>query len=163
MRLIAQLIGRSNQFNLTTRRRTEAEVLGVAADDRYSAFTMRLSDRFGDHGLIAIVVGEVRGREFLIDTWLMSCRVLKRQVEEEVLNEIVRLAQLRQCTGIRGLYIPSAKNGMVRDLYPTMGFSQIEEEPDGTVAFGLDIAQYEARPTKITVKRESYATTGSYS
>jgi FkbH-like protein len=160
---IAQLIGKSNQFNLTTRRRTEAEVLSVAADDRYSAFTMRLSDRFGDHGLIAIVIGDVRGREFLIDTWLMSCRVLKRQVEEEVLNEIVRLARFRECTRVTGLYIPSAKNGMVRELYPTMEFTHIEEKPDGTEVFGLDVAQYEVRPTKIIVKRETYATTGSNS
>jgi FkbH-like protein len=158
---IAQLIGKSNQFNLTTRRRTEAEVLAVAKDERFAAFTMRLSDRFGDHGLIAIVIGEVRGDEFFIDTWLMSCRVLKRQVEEEVLNEIVGLAKSHGCTYVLGLYIPTAKNGMVRELYPTMGFVPGEEHADGSKSYVLNAAEYDMKPTKINVKREIYATAGS--
>jgi FkbH-like protein len=158
---IAQLIGKSNQFNLTTRRRTEAEVLAIIDDEQYSAFTMRLSDRFGDHGLIAVVIGNERGEEFVVDTWLMSCRVLKRQVEEEVLNEIVRLAVARGCARIIGQYIPTAKNGMVRDLYPDMGFTHLREEADGILVYGLDVAHYEAKPTQIDVKREIYATAGS--
>jgi FkbH-like protein len=159
---IAQLIGKSNQFNLTTRRRTEAEVLAVIADEQYSAFTMRLSDRFGDHGLIAIVIGHVYGEDFAIDTWLMSCRVLKRQVEEEVLNEIVRLARNRGCTRIVGQYIPTAKNSMVRDLYPRMGFAHSREESGGVQVYKLDVAQYQAKPTKIHVNQETYATAGSH-
>ena len=159
---IAQLIGKSNQFNLTTRRRTEAEVLGLLGDEQCSAFTVRLSDRFGDHGLIAIVIGKARGEEFAIDTWLMSCRVLKRQVEEEVLNEIVRLARARGCSRVMGQYIPSAKNDMVRELYPKLGFSHSREEANGVQVYELDVAQYEAIPTKIDVKRETYATAGSY-
>ena len=158
---VAQLIGKSNQFNLTTRRRTEAEVLAVIADEQYSAFTMRLSDRFGDHGLIAIVIGHASGEDFAIDTWLMSCRVLKRQVEEEVLNEIVRLARDRGCTKVVGRYIPTAKNGMVRDLYPKMGFAHSREESDGVQVYKLDVAQYQLKPTKIHVNQETYATAGS--
>jgi FkbH-like protein len=158
---VAQLIGKSNQFNLTTRRRTEAEVLAVIADEQYSAFTMRLSDRFGDHGLIAIVIGHASSEDFAIDTWLMSCRVLKRQVEEEVLNEIVRLARNRGCTKVVGRYIPTAKNGMVRDLYPKMGFAHSREESDGVQVYKLDVAQYQLKPTKIHVNQETYATAGS--
>ncbi len=158
---IAQLIGKSNQFNLTTRRRTEAEVLDIVDDDRYCAFTMRLSDRFGDHGLIAIVIGNVCGVEFTIDTWLMSCRVLKRQVEEEVLNEIVRLAGARGCIRVTGIYIPTAKNDMVRELYPNLGFTHSGEKDGGAQIYELDVARYQARPTKINVKRETYATAGS--
>ncbi len=77
---------------------------------------MRLEDQFGDHGLIAVVVG-ARSRADIceIDTWLMSCRVLKRQVEEEVLNEIVRLAGANGCSRVVGVYMPTAKNGMVRE------------------------------------------------
>ena len=159
---IAQLIGKSNQFNLTTRRRTEAEVLAVIADEQYSAFTVRLSDRFGDHGLIAIVIGQTRGEEFAIDTWLMSCRVLKRQVEEEVLNEIVRLARDRGCTKVVGQYIPTAKNGMVRDLYPRMGFAHSSEESGGVQVYELGVAEYQIKPTKIHVNQETYATAGSH-
>jgi FkbH-like protein len=159
---IAQLIGKSNQFNLTTRRRTEAEVLGLLDDESYSSFTMRLADRFGDHGLIAIVIGMAREEDFTIDTWLMSCRVLKRQVEDEVLNEMVRLARTRNCTRVIGHYIPSAKNSMVRDLYPKMGFTQLREGPDGVQIYELDVNQCETRLTKINVKRETYAAAGSY-
>jgi FkbH-like protein len=159
---IAQLIAKSNQFNLTTRRRTEAEVFGILANEHFSAFTMRLSDRFGDHGLIAVVVGNAHGEEFIVDTWLMSCRVLKRQVEEEVLNEIVSLARDRSCTKVIGQYIPSAKNGMVRELYPKMGFTRVREEACGIQVYALDVARYEALATKIKLKKETYATTGSH-
>jgi FkbH-like protein len=152
---IAQLIGKSNQFNLTTRRRTEAEVLAVVADELCSAFTMRLSDRFGDHGLIAIVIGQVQSQDFAVDTWLMSCRVLKRQVEEEVLNEIVRLARGRGCTRVLGKYIPTAKNGMVRDLYPRMGFTHLREECGEVQVYELDVVKYQAKPTKIQVNEET--------
>jgi FkbH-like protein len=146
---IAQLIVRSNQFNLTTRRRSEAEVLAIAEDPRYSAFIMRLADRFGDHGLISIVIGVVEGREFLVDTWLMSCRVLKRQVEEEVLNEILRRACAAGCERVVGEYLPTAKNGMVRDHYTRMGFAKVSDAPDGSAKFELDAASYQPIPTKI--------------
>jgi FkbH-like protein len=159
---IAQLIGKSNQFNLTTRRRTDAEVLNIVDNERYAAFTMRLADRFGDHGLIAIVIGDVSRDDFTVDTWLMSCRVLKRQVEEEVLNEIVRLARQRECSRVIGRYIPTAKNDMVRELYPKMGFSHLAEESGGAQIYQLDVIQYEMVPTKINVKQETYAAAGSH-
>jgi FkbH-like protein len=158
---IAQLIAKSNQFNLTTRRRTESEVHSLLDSDKFPAFTMRLSDRFGEHGLIAIVVGEVRGKDFVIDTWLMSCRVLKRQVEEEILNHIVRLAIAYGCDQIVGRYIPSAKNGMVRDLYPKMGFLHLSEESDGSQIYQLAAASYQPAATRINVNQEIYATAAS--
>jgi len=123
---------------------------------------MRLADRFGDHGLIAIVIGRVNGGDFAIDTWLMSCRVLKRQVEEEVLNEIVRLARDRKCKKVAGQYIPTAKNGMVRDLYPKMGFAHSREESGGVQVYELDATQYQVKPTKIHMNQETYATAGSH-
>jgi len=113
---------------------------------------MRLADRFGDHGLIAVVIGYAREDDFEIDTWLMSCRVLKRQVEEEVLNEVVRLARVRGCTRVVGQYIPTAKNGMVRELYPQKGFSHSRETSGGVQFYELDVAQYEVKPTQINVK-----------
>ncbi len=152
---IAQLINKSNQFNLTTRRRTEAEVQALMADPAVAAFTVRLADRFGDYGLISIVVGAMEGGVFDIDTWLMSCRVLKRQVEEEVLNEIVRLARLRGATAVQGVYLPTAKNGMVRDHYPQLGFTTIEDRDDYR-RFSLDVGPYVARPTHIRIDERSY-------
>lgn len=156
---IAQLIGRSNQFNVTTHRRTEAEVRQVIEDPAYCAYTMRLEDRFGDYGLIAIVIGRVEGRTegnvFDVDTWLMSCRVLKRQVEEETVNEMVRLAKARGCTRIHGVYLPTKKNGMVRDLYPRMGFAVALEQPDRR-EFELDPMLYTPVDTKINVIQRAY-------
>ena len=122
---ITQLINKSNQFNLTTRRRSEAEIEALMADPTCHGFTVRLADRFGDHGLIAIVICRVSGNTLEIDTWLMSCRVLKRQVEDEVLNEIVRRARVLGCPVIRGRYVATAKNGMVRDLLPSLGFEAV--------------------------------------
>jgi FkbH-like protein len=123
---LVQLINKSNQFNLTTKRRTEAELAVIMSDPRYSCFSMRLKDRFGDHGLISVVIcKDDGGGAFEIDTWLMSCRVLKRQVEECVLNEIVDRANSRGCDSIRGFYIPTAKNGMVKDLFPRFGFEAV--------------------------------------
>ena len=152
---IAQLINKSNQFNLTTRRRTEADVKQVMEDPCCTAFTIRLADKFGDQGLIAVVIGCLEEHYLNIDTWLMSCRVLNRQVEEETVNEIVRRAVLRGCKRIRGRYIPSQKNGMVKDLYGRMGFTRVAEH-EHAIEFELDPAAYHAVSTAIQIHRESY-------
>jgi FkbH-like protein len=154
---IAQLIARSNQFNLTTIRRQEPELVTLMADSSQLAFTVRLQDRFGDYGLIAIVIASVRGEEsgggeLVVDTWLMSCRVLKRQVEEEVFNELLRLARSKGLSRIRGVYIPSAKNGMVRDLYTTLGFTCSLDQPERR-EFVLDTATAAPFQTRIAVSR----------
>ncbi len=107
---LSQLINKSNQFNLTTRRRSEAEVIAVMNDSQHVGYSVRLKDRFGDHGLISIVIGKKAGKTMHIDTWLMSCRVLKRQVEEEMLNELTRLAKERGCARLEGVYLPTPKN-----------------------------------------------------
>jgi FkbH-like protein len=149
---IAQLIARSNQFNLTTIRRQEPELVTLMADRSQLAFTMRLQDRFGEYGLIAIVIATISGDELVVDTWLMSCRVLKRQVEEEVLNELVRLARSKGLRLIRGVYIPSAKNCMVRDLYTTLGFTCSLDQPERR-EFVLNTATAAPFQTRIAVSR----------
>jgi FkbH-like protein len=151
------LINKSNQFNLTTRRRTEAQVQATIEDPAYFGFTVRLADRFGDHGLISIVIGKVEGEEAEVDTWLMSCRVLKRQVEELVLNELVRLALARNCSRIRGVYLPTAKNGMVRDHYVGMGFTPTLAS-SARLEFELDPRLYTSKPTRIHIAEKSYDT-----
>ena len=151
---IAQLIAKSNQFNLTTRRRSEAETQDLVNDSGHPAFTVRLSDRFGDHGLIAIVIGALNGKTLQIDTWLMSCRVLKRQVENEVLNEIVRLAKLNECELILGRYIPSHKNSMVKELYPSLGFQVTAGAVGEVQEYELVVDSYSSTGTNIKVVRE---------
>jgi len=152
---LSQLINKSNQFNLTTRRRSEAEVLAVMHDPEFIGYSMRLKDRFGDHGLISIVIGQKVGDTMKIDTWLMSCRVLKRQVEEEVLNELARLAQARGCRRLEGVYLPTAKNEMVRDFYGRMGFTLTTESATKR-EYELGLDTFQAIPTKIKIIRRAY-------
>jgi len=152
---LSQLINKSNQFNLTTRRRSEADVIAVLNDPAMVGYSMRLKDRFGDHGLISIVIGRVSGLTLDIDTWLMSCRVLKRGVEEEVLNELVRLAQERGCQSLRGTYLPTAKNEMVRDFYARMGFT-LTSESETKREFELRLGDFQPLPTKIKITRRAY-------
>jgi FkbH-like protein len=154
---IAQLINKSNQFNLTSRRRSEAEVEEILGDGKILAFTTRLSDRFGDHGLISVVIAKLLDEVAEIDTWLMSCRVLKRGVEQLVLNELVRLVATRGGSMIRGIYIPTAKNQMVRDFYPEMGFI-FEKEVDNAREFYLPVSTYNQKTTKILIANQSYET-----
>jgi len=149
---IAQLINKSNQFNLTTRRRTEGEVAALVDDPARPAFSVRLADRFGDHGLIAVVITEHRGETLEVDTWLMSCRVLKRQVEDLVLNEIVRLARKRDCQRIIGRYVPSPKNQMVSTLFPDLGFAPASSSPEGCAKYVLEAGRFSDRKTAIKLE-----------
>jgi len=153
---LAQLINKSNQFNLTTRRRSEADLLALMQDPSFVAFSTRLSDRFGDHGLIGIVIGKIADQILEIDTWLMSCRVLKRQVEDEVLNELARLALIRNCTTLRGVYLATPKNEMVRDFYPKIGFTAMRDE-SGFMEFHLPLETFHSLTTHIHLARRAYA------
>lgn len=155
---IAQLINKSNQFNLTTKRRTESEVENLLNNLKYVCFTVRLSDKFGDHGLISIVILEKSrtpnndAMHLNIDTWLMSCRVLKRGVEEEVCNEIVRIAKSLSANFINGIYIPSEKNQMVVDLLPRLGF-----QIDGNHTYSIDCSKLvPSHQTHISIARTTY-------
>jgi len=152
---LSQLINKSNQFNLTTRRRSEAEVIAVMNHPQFVGFSLRLKDRFGDHGLISIVIGEKTGETMKIDTWLMSCRVLKRQVEEEMLNELARLAKWKNCPRLAGVYLPTPKNEMVRDFYDRMGFT-LTAESETRREFELRLASFQPVPTKIKIIRRAY-------
>jgi len=149
---VSQLVNKSNQFNLTTRRRTEAEVAALIGAPDYACFSVRLKDRFGDHGLIGVGIGHAEGAEMVIDTWLMSCRVLKRQVEDEVLNEFARLAAAKGCSQLRGVYLPTPKNEMVKEHYPQLGFLPVATTPEQS-EFSLDLASFNPRPTHIRVSR----------
>jgi predicted enzyme involved in methoxymalonyl-ACP biosynthesis len=101
------------------------------------------------------VIAQKKDAAVTIDTWLMSCRVLKRQVEEEVLNELVRLAKSKGGDRLEGLYLPTAKNAMVRDFYFTIGFA-LTEENEAYRKFQLDIGQFQPRITRITITHRAY-------
>jgi FkbH-like protein len=147
---IAQLIQRSNQFNLTTRRQGEAEceALMNAGPDTQPLF-VKLSDRYGDHGLISVVVLRFEQKHALIDTWVMSCRVLSRGVEQHVMNRVVALTRERGLSLIVGEYLPTAKNKMVKDFFERFGFHKTREEPTGVTSWALEVASYVAKPTHL--------------
>jgi FkbH-like protein len=140
---IVQLINKSNQFNLTTRRYTEADVLAVLSDPGAMGLQLRLLDRFGDNGMIAVVVGRLRtDRDLVIDTWLMSCRVLGRTVETATLNLIAQEARRMGARRLIGEYIPSGKNGMVREHYARLGFTALKPHPAGGSFDVLDLVDF---------------------
>jgi len=117
---IVQLINKTNQFNLTTRRRGDAEVRALLAAGAYSQ-AMRAGDRFGDSGLTGVLIAVPEGDGLRVDTWLMSCRVLGRRLEEVMFAALVRYAAENRYVHITGEYIPTAKNSQVADLYARLG------------------------------------------
>ena len=119
----AQLTQRSNQFNLRTIRYTEEKLKEIIQDKNKFTVTVSLKDKFGDYGLISLLILKKDNTDLFIDTWIMSCRVLKRNVEEFVLNEVVDIATQNNCNKISGEFIPTPKNELVKDHYKKLGFS----------------------------------------
>lgn len=141
MSRIAQLTNKSNQFNLTTRRYTQDEIEATAADGRFITRYGQLADKFGDNGVVAISIGEVKGDVCELILWLMSCRVLKRDMEFAMMDEIVAAAIEKGVRTIRGFYYPTAKNAMVKDFYATQGFTKVSEDDVGNAVWELDVSQ----------------------
>ncbi len=143
----AQLIQKSNQFNLRTVRYTESDLVRFAASDEYLGWGISIADSFGNYGLISVVIGRVDGNELDIDTWVMSCRVLKRGVESLVLNSLVDFSHRRGLERIVGEFIPTKKNMLVRDHYRNLGFRDA-----GGGRWTLDIVGFTAREHFIAEK-----------
>lgn len=141
MSRIAQLTNKSNQFNLTTRRYTQEEIEQAAADSKCITLYGKLEDRFGDNGVVTVVIGKIDGERLDIILWLMSCRVLKRDMEFAMMDELAARCQERGITSIRGFYYPTAKNGMVRDFYDRQGFVKASEDDQGNAVWELDLSQ----------------------
>ena len=142
---IAQLTQRSNQFNLRTVRYTEAEIEAIANDNNRITLYFTLKDKFGDHGLISVVILDKQGQELFVSEWLMSCRVLKRGMEEFIINKILQTAADNGFRKVIGEYIPTPKNAMVKDLYEKMGFDRIAEN-----RFEADVDRFQYHKTFIT-------------
>ena len=138
---VLQLVQRSNQFNLTTIRYSETELTEISRDRNAEAFSLRLVDRLGDNGVIAALILRRADRDMVIDTWIMSCRVLGRNVEEFILEQIVGRALEAGCTRVIGRYIPTSKNGLVAGLYKRLGFSQTDQTGD-ILLFVLELDTY---------------------
>lgn len=141
---VAQLSQRSNQFNLRTVRYTEANIEALAADTKVIDLSFTLEDKFGDNGLIAVVIMKEQNAETLfVDTWFMSCRVLKRGMENFTLNIMVEAAKAKGYKRIIGEYLPTSKNKMVEDHYAHLGFTHVVDAP--TAQYALDVEAYQPR------------------
>ncbi|OPZ21233.1 MAG: hypothetical protein BWZ04_01174 [Firmicutes bacterium ADurb.BinA205] len=149
---ITQLTNKSNQFNCTTRRFTESEIEEISNNDSYIRLCGQLSDKFGDNGIVSVVIGNIKGDQLDIDLWLMSCRVLKRDMELAMLDELVRQAKERGVTRINGYYYKTAKNNMVSELYGSFGFELDEKSENGDSVWHLDINKYTNKNHVIKVK-----------
>jgi FkbH-like protein len=149
---ITQLTNKTNQFNLTTRRYTQADIEAIAADPKYIGIYGRLLDRFGDNGLVSIVLGRREGDELELDLWLMSCRVLKRDMEQAMLDVLVERARAANIRTLKGFYLPTKKNGMVANHYEKLGFAPVSLDSETNAsAWSLDVPSYAARNRHIRI------------
>ena len=152
---VTQLINKTNQFNLTTRRLNESDVRAAMAAPHAAVLQFRLIDRFGDNGVIAVLIGHIDDNaKFMIDDWLMSCRVLGRQVEGAMLNVLSSVAREMGATRLNGVYRPTKKNGIVADLLARLGFAT-EEASNGVVIGALDLESFEEHRTTMHIEKES--------
>lgn len=138
---IAQMHQRTNQFNLTTVRSTEADIALTVADD-WSGIALygRVRDRFGDHGIVITAIAEIDGTEAVVRSFLMSCRVIGRDVERAFLGELLRALARRGVERVRGKYVPTAKNAMVRDFYPSCGFSEMQADGSAGTIWDMNLS-----------------------
>lgn len=154
---IAQLVNKSNQFNLTTKRYTEAEIEAIELNPEHYTLQTRLRDKYGDSGMIGVIIAAKSTYQgeaaWNIDSWLMSCRVLGRKVEEAMLAEVARSARLGNIRYLLATYIPTAKNTIVREHYDKLGFQQIDKSASGMTSWLLDLSAYTTG--KLPIKTES--------
>ncbi len=139
---ITQLTNKTNQYNLTTRRYTRAEMERAANDPAHIGLYGRLTDRFGDNGLISVVLGHREADTLHIDLWLMSCRVLKRNMEHAMLDALVAEARAAGLSQLIGTYIPSPKNGLAAEHFKALGFTHLRTHDDGSTVWSLQLGSY---------------------
>ncbi|MDY3343432.1 MAG: HAD-IIIC family phosphatase [Lachnospiraceae bacterium] len=153
---ISQLTNKSNQFNLTTKRYSQTEIEEAASDPMRITLYGKLEDKFGDNGVVSVVIGKRQEDTLHIDLWLMSCRVLKRDMEYAMMDELVNKCRQARMTRIIGYYYPTAKNGMVKEFYALQGFTKISEDESGNTVWEYLIPSvYNKKNKVIKVNGES--------
>jgi FkbH-like protein len=150
---IAQLTNKTNQFNVTTKRYTTAEIRTAAENPNCVTLYGKLIDKHGDNGLVAVSMGHIDGTTCHIDLWLMSCRVLKRDLEQAMLDQFVLICRDKGVTQIIGRYFKTAKNDMVADLYGNMGFALLEQTLIES-SWQLDVDRYEVQNKNIRISND---------
>lgn len=152
---ITQLSNKSNQFNVTTKRYTPTEMEEVFESNEYIRLYGKLIDKFGDNGVVSVVIGHKNGEVLDMDLWIMSCRVLKRDMEFAMLDRLVERCREQDIKTIRGYYYPTAKNKMVKDLYGRFGFDKVSEDENGNSVWLLSVEKYTNKCHVIDVKDNS--------
>lgn len=153
MARIAQLTNKSNQFNLTTKRFTQAQIEQTAADENFLTLYGKLEDKFGDNGVVSVVIGRQEKNRLHMELWLMSCRVLKRDMEFAMMDTVAAHCKKRGIEEVIGYYYPTAKNAMVKDFYALLGFEKTEEKEDGSTVWKFVIPEnYENKNKAIKVE-----------
>ena len=146
---ITQLTNKSNQFNLTTRRYTQNELETITKDSNYITLYGQLTDRFGDNGIVSLIVGKKEDRVCDIELWLMSCRVLKRDMEYAMMDKLVDVCIKNDILKIIGHYYPTGKNMMVKDFYEELGFVKVYEEECGNKKYELELQKKYLKKNKV--------------
>ena len=150
---IAQLTNKSNQFNLTTLRCSEDDIRAMAENPSWLCLYGKLVDKFGDNGVVTVVAGEQEAEILHLRLWLMSCRVLKRGMEDAMMDCIVKDAAARGVKKVVGYYYPTAKNAMVKDFYGRMGFAQTSADDVGNTTWELEVASYTEKHPQMEIER----------
>ena len=152
MARIAQLTNKSNQFNLTTKRLSQADIEHMAEDSSYITLYGKLADKFGDNGVVSVVIGKIKEDALHIELWLMSCRVLKRDMEFAMMDRLTEECKKRGITRIYGYYYPTAKNKMVENFYGLQGFTLKNRDDEGNAEWEYEIpAAYENKNRYIEI------------
>ncbi len=155
---ITQLINKTNQFNLTTRRYTLAEIEEISRHGNYLPLYGKLTDTFGDNGLISVIIGRRKGKVLELDLWIMSCRVLKRDMELAMLDVLLERAREMGVERLSGIYLRTAKNAMVEEHYKTLGFALDSKAEDGSKSsWSLPVFSYAPRTTHMQIRTSVYA------
>jgi FkbH-like protein len=152
---ITQLVNKTNQFNLTTRRHSQADLDAMARDSSHLIAWLRLHDRFGDQGLVGVAILRHEGEAGVVDTYLMSCRVMNRHVEDALLSYVAEHAKRRGCKTLIGDYLPTKKNAMVKDFYPRFGFAANGELHDGGCRYVLNLERDSVEWPAVIERREA--------
>ena len=148
---IAQLTNKSNQFNLTTKRYSQEEIENVCDDSQFITLYGKLEDIFGDNGVVSVAIGRIEGKECHIDLWLMSCRVLKRDMEFAMMDEFVKQSIDRGVKTIYGYYYPTSKNKMVKEFFALHGFKKTQEDDYGNTVWIISTTNYHPKNNVITI------------
>ena len=138
---IAQLTQRTNQFNLTTKRYSENQILDFMDSQNCKVLSLELNDRFGSNGIVGVLIAKIDGEKSYIDTFLLSCRVIGRMVEDTFLSYLTKVLKDKGVETLIGEYIPTKKNLLVMDLYKKFGFKLIEEKEDKSTLWEFDLIQ----------------------